>query len=110
MPIVDLLANGNDDAPAVVECDLCIIGSGPAGSTIARELSSTRMRVTMLESGGFVRNPETDVLNEVENVGSPRHLDQWIVRNRIVGGSSHTWGGRCAAFDAIDFEERPWVP
>ena len=65
MPIVDLLANGNDDAPAVVECDLCIIGSGPAGSTIARELSSTRMRVTMLESGGFVRNPETDVLNEV---------------------------------------------
>jgi choline dehydrogenase-like flavoprotein/nucleoside-diphosphate-sugar epimerase len=110
MPIVDLLAHGDDDAPPIAECDLCIIGSGPAGSTIARELSGTRLRVTMLESGGFVRNPETDVLNEVENVGSPRHVDQWTVRNRIVGGSSHTWGGRCSAFDAIDFEERPWVP
>jgi nucleoside-diphosphate-sugar epimerase/choline dehydrogenase-like flavoprotein len=73
-------------------------------------LSGTGIRVTVLESGGFIRSSEADALNEIENIGSPRLIDQWTVRNRIVGGSSHTWGGRCAPFDAIDFEERPWVP
>ncbi|HEV2041965.1 MAG TPA: hypothetical protein VGT81_18310, partial [Casimicrobiaceae bacterium] len=44
-----------------------------------------------------------------ESIGWPRVLDQWLVRNRIVGGSSHTWAGRCAPFDEIDFARRDWV-
>ena len=110
MPVIELQSYEDDKATAITECDLCIIGSGPAGSTIARELSGTGVRVIVLESGGFVRDLEIDALNEVENIGRPRIDDQWYVRNRIVGGSSHTWGGRCAAFDAIDLQERPWVP
>jgi choline dehydrogenase-like flavoprotein/nucleoside-diphosphate-sugar epimerase len=110
MPFIDLQLYGEGNASAIAECDLCIIGSGPAGSTIAGELSDTGLRVTLLESGGFKRSPEADALNELENIGRPRVVDQWTVRNRIVGGSSHTWGGRCGPFDAIDFEERPWVP
>lgn len=110
MPVIDLQSYGHDNASPLAECDLCIIGSGPAGSTIARELSGTGLRVTMLESGGFMRSLEADALNEVENIGRPRVVDQWSVRNRIVGGSSHTWGGRCAPFDAIDLKERPWIP
>jgi choline dehydrogenase-like flavoprotein/nucleoside-diphosphate-sugar epimerase len=110
MPVIDLQSYGHDNASPLAECDLCIIGSGPAGSTIARELSGTGLRVTMLESGGFMRSLEADALNEVENIGRPRVVDQWSVRNRIVGGSSHTWGGRCAPFGAIDLEERPWIP
>ena len=39
------------------------------GNTIARELSGTGLRVTMLESGGFMRSLEADALNEVENIG-----------------------------------------
>jgi choline dehydrogenase-like flavoprotein/nucleoside-diphosphate-sugar epimerase len=109
MPVIDLQSYGDNAAP-IAECDVCIIGSGPAGSTIGRELSGTGLRVTLLESGGFTRSPVVDALNEVENIGRPRVVDQWSVRNRIVGGSSHTWGGRCGPFDAIDFEERPWVP
>ena len=79
------------------ECDICIVGTGPAGSTLARELSHSGQRVTVLESGGLERDDATDGLNEVENVGRARVLDQWEVRNRILGGSSHTWGGRCAS-------------
>ena len=109
MPVIDLQIDAGDES-ARLECDVCIIGSGPAGCTIARECSSSGLKVTVLESGGFERCHTTDLLNEVENVGRPRVVDQWSVRNRIVGGSSHTWGGRCAAFDAIDFEARPWVP
>ncbi|WP_371412674.1 NAD(P)-binding protein [Neorhizobium sp. T25_13] len=33
-------------------CDICIVGSGPAGTTLVRELSNTNLRVTLLESGG----------------------------------------------------------
>jgi len=91
-------------------CDICIIGSGPAGATIARELAHSPAQVILLESGGLEREPRADELNDIENVGWPRELDQWLLRNRIVGGSSHTWAGRCAPFDDIDFERRPWVP
>lgn len=97
-------------AEARLDCDVCIIGSGPAGATIARELSNSRLKVTLLESGGFERQAGADALNEIENIGWPRIMDQWLVRNRIIGGSSHTWSGRCVPFDEIDFEARGWVP
>lgn len=107
MPHIDLQALTGDD---VLDCDICIIGSGPAGGTIARELSNSRLRVTVLESGDFERQDHTDALNDIESVGRPRVMDQWLVRNRIVGGSSHTWAGRCAPFDEIDLKRRKWVP
>lgn len=95
---------------ADLHCDICIIGSGPAGATIARELAQSSAQIVLLESGGTERQASVDELNEIENVGWPRTLDQWLLRNRIVGGSSHTWTGRCAPFDEIDFEQREWVP
>src|SRR5215831_2538057 len=111
MPILDSSAFAGDDTlPDLLRCDICIIGTGPAGATIARELSNTRLRVTILESGGTERREETDALNEIESVGWPRVMDQWQVRNRIVGGTSHTWSGRCAPFDDIDLQPRDWVP
>ena len=95
---------------AEIACDVCIIGSGHTGATIARELAQSPVQVILLESGGSKRQPPVDELNEIENIGWPRELDQWLLRNRIVGGSSHTWAGRCAPFDPIDFEKREWVP
>lgn len=77
---------------------------------MAQELSNSGLKVVLLESGGLERQSDIDALDDIENVGRPRAKDQWSVRNRILGGSSHTWGGRCAGFDAIDFEERAWVP
>jgi choline dehydrogenase-like flavoprotein len=94
----------------ILDCDICIIGSGPAGGTIARELSNCFLQVTVLESGAFERQGHADELNEIESVGRSRIMDQWLVRNRIVGGSSHTWGGRCAPFDEIDLAYRNWIP
>ena len=111
MPILDSSAfAGSDALPDFLRCDICIIGTGPAGATIARELSNTSLRITILESGGTERQAEADALNEIESVGWPRVMDQWLVRNRILGGSSYTWGGRCAPFDEIDLRVRDWVP
>lgn len=111
MSVIDSSAfAGGDVLPDYLKCDICIVGTGPAGATIARELSNTSLRVTILESGGAERQAEADALNEIESVGWPRVMDQWLVRNRILGGSSYTWGGRCAPFDEIDLEYRDWVP
>ena len=105
------IADLHELAPeAEIDCEVCIIGSGPAGATIARELAQSRVRVVLLESGGAKRQPQVDALNEIENFGWSRELNQWLLRNRIIGGSSHTWAGRCAPFDSIDFEEREWIP
>jgi choline dehydrogenase-like flavoprotein len=107
MPIIDL-----NDIPSgeKLQADICIVGSGPAGATIARELDGQRLRVIVVESGGTERDAEADALNEIESVGRPRVMDQWLVRNRMLGGSSNTWTGRCAPFDDIDYETRDWVP
>jgi choline dehydrogenase-like flavoprotein len=107
MPIADLRTIPENES---LTADVCIIGSGPAGATTALELANSPLKVVVLESGGTERTPEADLLNEVENVGRPRIMDQWLVRNRLLGGTSNTWAGRCTGFDEIDYEIRNWVP
>lgn len=99
------------DPKKVIYADVCIVGSGPAGLTIAHELAHTSYSVLVLESG--VQGHESEFaagLNEIENLGEPRILDQRRVRNRTVGGTSLTWSGRCRPLDQIDFESRSWIP
>ncbi len=100
----------NFEANREIEVDLCIVGSGPAGLTIAGELMGTPIRTLVIESGGLAEEPSVDSLSEIESIGAPRIMDQRLVRNRILGGTSHSWTGRCAAFDEIDFAHRSWVP
>ncbi len=90
--------------------DVCIVGTGPVGLTLAAELAGSGLDVLVLESGGRTRDGWADRLNAIENVGAPRVIDQTLVRNRALGGSSNTWSGRVAALDEADFERRPWVP
>lgn len=93
-----------------ISADVCVVGSGPAGLTLARELSGSGIRVVLLESGGLDENPWSDALGEIESIGAPRVMEPRRVRNRGLGGSTATWSGRLATFDAVDFAERSWVP
>lgn len=105
---IDELSASAPDAP--LGADLCIVGSGPAGLTLARELSGSGHDVLVLESGLVEPDAFADALDEIEVVGGPRVLDQRLVRSRILGGTSHIWSGRVAALDAIDYRRRDWVP
>jgi len=98
------------DSTDVLDVDLCLVGGGPAAITIARELADQPIRILIVESGGRATEAEADALSEIESVGAPRSMDQSMVRNRVLGGTSSTWSGRCALLDPIDFEPRPWVP
>lgn len=106
MPIIDL--QEIESGPSL-DFDVCIVGSGPAGLSIANEFIGTPTQVCVLESGGLEEEIETQALYASESIGEPRSGDPDSSRNRILGGSSHTWGGRCIPFDPIDFEERSWV-
>ncbi|MEK7467384.1 MAG: GMC oxidoreductase [Planctomycetota bacterium] len=94
-------------APGEHEYDLCIIGAGPAGLTVAAELAYSGLRVCVLESGEEKRGPFADALKEVLNEGLAIKPES---RVRALGGASLTWNGRSARLDPIDFESRPWSP
>lgn len=105
MNVFDL--NHLDDL-APIDTDVCIIGSGAAGMTLANELSG--YNVLVVESGGVDDEPATQALYDIKSIGDIRTLDQTSIRRRVLGGSTHVWSGRCVPFDAVDYEERPWVP
>ena len=48
-----------------IETDLCIVGAGAAGITLARELSGSALRVVLLESGGHTLEKATQTLNAI---------------------------------------------
>ncbi|MGZ2411662.1 choline dehydrogenase-like flavoprotein [Sphingomonas sp. F9_3S_D5_B_2] len=97
------------DAAGAEVSDVCIIGAGAAGLTLARRLSERGQSVTLLESGGLDFEQATQDLYRGANVGMPYYdLDQ--SRLRFFGGTVAIWGGRCALLDAIDFRNREWVP
>jgi choline dehydrogenase-like flavoprotein len=96
-----------DDAR--IDADLCIIGAGAAGITIARALAGTSIGVCLLESGGLQPDAETQALYGGENVGLP-YYDLTALRLRFFGGTTNHWSGTCRPLDEVDFEERPWVP
>ena len=75
--------------------------------TIAWELIGSGLKVCILEAGGHLEDPATDELYHAVSIGHP--VAGLAGRHRIFGGSSLTWGGRCAKYDPIDFERRDWV-
>lgn len=90
------------------EFDLIVIGSGPAGLSIAHAFKTSPFRVCILESGGIEPNKVCEALNEIVSVGHKR-ADPQLVRRRCVGGTSTIWTGRCGMFDAIDYQARNWL-
>ena len=96
------------DDRAVFETEVCILGAGAAGITLARRLSSSGLDVCLLESGGADWEKPLQDLGVGESVGFPYYpLDE--SRLRLFGGTTAVWGGRVVQLDPIDFERRPWI-
>jgi choline dehydrogenase-like flavoprotein len=101
-----------------IDTDVCIVGAGVAGITLAREFIGQQFTVCVLESGGLEAEAETQALCVGKTTGHPYYpLD--TARVRQFGGSSPRWrldfgggrqGGRLRPLGEIDFEEREWVP
>ncbi len=101
--IVDL---SDGVAPPAREYDVCIVGTGPAGATVARELAGSSLRVCVLESGRRKPTQHGDALRATESLGI--HVKEWS-RERVLGGASTTWAGLSSPLDPIDMTPRPWI-
>lgn len=103
--IVDL-ATEKLDGP--VAADVAIVGSGPAGLSLARRLQGTGQKVVMLESGTLDYSAEIQELNQGEDAwGRQDYLHG--ARIRAFGGTSFHWGGWCRPLDESDFGRRDWI-
>ena len=94
---------------AELQCDLCIVGAGAAGITVALQYLHSTFCVIMVESGSARLEAEQQTLNRgevVNRVHPPAHL----YRQRRLGGSMAIWGGRCVPLQDQDFRKRPYVP
>lgn len=92
----------------VIEAELCIVGAGAAGITLAQEFVGSSVNVCVIESGDIEFNWQTQALYEGANVGL-RYFDLDVCQLRYFGGNTNAWGGWCRPLDPIDFEHRPWV-
>ena len=90
--------------------DVCIVGAGAAGLTIAADLIGKGLKILVLEAGGEKSDKRSQQVYEGEIADPVVHpkIDQYRVR--ALGGTSRIWGGRSIPFDAIDFEKRDWLP
>jgi len=97
------------DTNTVIEADLCIIGAGAAGISIACELAGKGIRIALIEAGDREYDRASQSLYSGYNVGLPTDPPT-ASRIRVLGGSTTAWAGQCGTLNRDDFEVRPWVP
>jgi choline dehydrogenase-like flavoprotein len=114
-------------ADSTLQADICIVGAGIAGISIAREFIGRSESVVLLEGGGLeftksLRDLPTVVrrhtlgeqaLASGLNAGQP-YYPLRFTRARAFGGSSRAWheqrGLHAHPLDAVDFETRDGLP
>ena len=104
-------------ASGTVDADVCVIGAGPAGITIARELGRMDTDVLLLESGVPHIDDRIQELNGGDVVGDA-YAGLRATRCRAAGGTTALWntpiagspGAKYVPLDPIDFEVLPDVP
>ena len=102
-------------ADVTVDCDVCIVGSGPGGSWLAHELVSQGKSVVMLEEGGYHTRAEFDLTegkafaNLYQDLGNRTTDDLSInlLQGRSVGGGTTVnW---CSSFRTPDRILKNWA-
>lgn len=92
-----------------IEGDICIIGAGAAGISIALEWINTPYKVILLEGGGFDYDRKVQQLYKGTTSGQ-QFPGLTGSRLHYFGGTTGHWAGFCSPFDEIDFKQRDWIP
>jgi choline dehydrogenase-like flavoprotein len=92
-----------------INVDLCIVGGGPAGISVALPFLNSSTTVAIIETGGLDFDEVAQIQAEATSSGHD-YFPMKETRIRAFGGSTMSWGGISAPLDTIDFEKRSWVP
>lgn len=90
-----------------IHCDVCVVGAGPVGLTLARALADKGRQVVVLEAG-----PATPT---TEPSGSAVHFDRLAYQGATegrafgLGGTSSLWGGQLLPLRPADLRERSQI-
>jgi choline dehydrogenase-like flavoprotein len=91
-------------------CEVCVVGGGAAGISAALELADKGRDVILLEAGGLEAEAaaQDSYRGEVESSpGGSVHPPLESVRQKLLGGTTSSWGGRCLPFDEQDLAGWP---
>jgi choline dehydrogenase-like flavoprotein len=98
----------NLDNGTIITGDICIIGAGAAGISIAMEFINSNYQVVVLEGGGFEYDDRIQELYNGKTTGQP-YYPMKSSELHYFGGTTGHWGGMCALFDPITFQKRNWI-
>jgi choline dehydrogenase-like flavoprotein len=94
---------------AQIAGDICIIGAGAAGISIALDWMNKPYKVVLLEGGGFEYDDRVQNMYQGKTTGQ-KYFPLKSSRLHYFGGTTGHWAGMCSPFDNIDFMKRDWVP
>jgi len=94
---------------SLIEGDICIVGAGAAGISIALDWMNSPYNVILLESGGFEYDDKVQDLYKGKTTGQ-KYYPLRASRLAYFGGTTGHWAGMSSPFDDIDFMKRDWVP
>ena len=92
-----------------LDTDVCVVGAGAAGITLAIELTGSALDICLLESGGFSLDEQIQSLYDLQSTGYPPR-ENYMSRVRRFGGSCNLWAGRSMLLSPSDLQPRDWVP
>jgi choline dehydrogenase-like flavoprotein len=112
----------NCDGP-LPKADVCVVGAGPTGLALAFKLEDLGLSVLLLEAGAAPDSGSKDSGSKGSEAGGNdsegwaptefttlHHAVPNAATHAGIGGTTALWGGRCVAFDDLDFDVRPHVP
>lgn len=103
-----LLDLESPDTPSSYDADVCIVGAGAAGITLARALIGSGIDVLLLEAGGLTYDEESQKIYDA-TVDGLRYYPS-ICRLRYFGGTTNHWEGWCGPMPRQSIGPRPWMP
>jgi choline dehydrogenase-like flavoprotein len=93
--------------------DVCIIGSGPAGSVLGIQLARAGLRTAILEAGvnpsEMAKNEKFALINQATMSGDQPYAVA-ATRAMMPGGTSALWTGNTPRLVPIDFEQNAYTP